>query len=486
MLMDNTALCNFAVQVIERIFRLERLLNLALDRELKIDREVILTFVQHLTVIKEHLFEPLKYIGGFKEEISYRNYRNTLKVISHCIIAIDRLHIHLSYIPGTMPTPETNAFVKALFQPFQEYIPPNQNISVILSNTYMFEEVDLNKYLSNSTNYFYVKQNEIKPTLFLPKMEFENPLQWATLVHEMCHAIPNNKNKLLNDIDYKKICNENEINIEILKRWAEEIFCDLLSLHLLGPAYLASFIDFVTVKGHELLEDISTTHPPTRYRIVLMNRILRKKKITAEFMNPVSGKSNLAEYFYWFFEERCEMQREYFMGFSTSTISKDMNIDFREFYNCIEEVVEEFIPFAKSIQPFNQDKFKHLVSRLEKNIPIGAYSSSKLTSSSDCLKCLKDIDEALISNPDQDNIKKNLYKAFDIVKETYCTIAEIINAGWIYKSEKIYLKAFKVLNKFNIEEQNRFKEKIYRLDSLLRNSIETSYLSQLFSRETNE
>ncbi|MFC1817199.1 hypothetical protein ACFL0M_14980, partial [Thermodesulfobacteriota bacterium] len=152
--MDNFALCYFAVQVIERIFRLENFIHIARDHDLDIEQEVIETFNHHLKIVKEHLLGSLKYIGSPNEDLSYRNYRNILKIISHCILSLDRLHFHLSYIQGRWTKPETHVFVKALFRPFQEYIPTKQNFSVILSDTYMFEEVDLNKYLSNYTNMY--------------------------------------------------------------------------------------------------------------------------------------------------------------------------------------------------------------------------------------------------------------------------------------------------------------------------------------------
>ncbi|MFC1817117.1 hypothetical protein ACFL0M_14545 [Thermodesulfobacteriota bacterium] len=326
-----------------------------------------------------------------------------------------------------------------------------------------------------------------KPTLFLPKIEFENPLQWATLVHEMGHAVPDNISKLLSKEDYDNICSGSKTDQEIFKNWAEEIFCDLLSLHLLGPAYLASFIDFVTVKGHKLLENFSVTHPPPRYRIWLMCCVLRKKGISANFSTSISGENDLSNFFYALFENRCEVRRIYFKDFPLSMNTDKINIDARLFWNRMEEIVEKFVPFNESIPPFDQNKFKHLVSRLEKNIPIGAYSSSNLSDNTITIECLNDIEKIISTEKDeQNNIEAKLKKAFDTIRERPCTIAEIINAGWLYKCEKIYLQTINILNRFDKEQQNIFKDKLYRLDGLLRNSIETSYLTQLFYRPEYE
>jgi hypothetical protein len=84
---------------------------------------------------------------------------------------------------------------------------------------------------------------------------------------------------------------------------------------------------------------------------------------------------------------------------------------------------------------------------------------------------------------DAAKLNKSLAAVRARVREAPCTIAEIVNAGWLYKCEQIYADAAARIQKFDIDNgmDEEFALKLLNLDNLLRNSIETSYLATLFS-----
>jgi hypothetical protein len=69
------------------------------------------------------------------------------------------------------------------------------------------------------------------------------------------------------------------------------------------------------------------------------------------------------------------------------------------------------------------------------------------------------------------------------VVETPCTIAEILNAGWVYKCEEIYARAAENLHMLDNTMESTFQSDVLTLDDLLRNSIETARLHSLFLEE---
>lgn len=481
--MDNILLRYLTVQVIEKAIRLNRLFDIALDYGSDSERDVVDTFKRHLNSIKEDIFFAVTFLGPIERELPHNMYKSLFRIVTTSFHSLDELHLHLSYIQSIAIRPETPVFVRALFEPFSNLMKPKGTFSVVLSDTYMFEEVDLSLYLSEQAG-LTINSGHRTPTLFLPKVESENPLQWGTLVHEMGHGITEPINEIFARIEGDVISGGTSKGKEMLLNWIEEVYCDVVSLHLLGPAYLASFIDFIVIIGSEgFLESFSLSHPPPRYRIWLMYQVLEKKGITANFLNPLYNNfPELGGFFYWLFEERCKAERGLFAHPLEDT--SKLWINMRNFRDRIEEQVEDIVPFEKAIPTFDPRKFKKLYDRLQEGIPIGSYSLVKIESEDDeALEALRWIDKNIQckEGTNREEHKEYLKKALKRVKETPCTVAEIINAGWLFKCERIYLDLIMDLNSLDPDMEQEFGRQLFRLDDLLRNSIETSFLNSLFS-----
>jgi hypothetical protein len=153
-----------------------------------------------------------------------------------------------------------------------------------------------------------------------------------------------------------------------------------------------------------------------------------------------------------------------------------------EFVTRLEEHVEEVVPMKRYVPPFDQAKLKYLSERLGRGIPIGSYSEAQIRFGNlPAEQALVDIkDELAKQEPDNERITAALEVARSRIQETPCTVAEILNSGWLYKSERIYGKALRIMETFSEDDEWEFSENIFSLDAMLRTSIETSYLGSLF------
>src|SRR5262249_20996401 len=141
---------------------------------------------------------------------------------------VDSLHLQLDIVRGRWTPKEIYTFIKGLFRPAATFAKNLDNVSVVLSDAYMFEETDLGEYLEHIVS----KTREgprfkpRTPTLFIPKSEAASPLHWSCLVHEMGHTITKPIDQLLTDLGFATDQNDQR-SVQILRRWTDEILCDL-------------------------------------------------------------------------------------------------------------------------------------------------------------------------------------------------------------------------------------------------------------------
>jgi len=484
--MDNLTLKFLVVQILEKILRMERFLDNAALMGARSDQEVVNTFKSHLNVIKTEFYFTVRHVGAKK--LSENSVPIILRLLATCFHSVDQLHLHLAYVVGQWTSPEARVFVKAVFENFGAGLTKNKDLSVVLSDTYMFEETDLATYLAQRAG-ISNKNNLQTPTLFLPKVEAENPLQWGTLIHEMGHAVAEKVKTIMTPAEVKAIAGDSEVGTHVLFDWLEETYCDLISLHLLGPAYLASFVEFIMVIGSEgFLEKASATHPHPRMRVFTMFSRLEKRSVKCSFScDETKPWGDLASLYYKLFEDRCRLEREHLNPPFQAVETLPINV--AQFRTCLEAHVEEVVPIDKSLKTFDQRKFSKLSQRLEDGIPIGSYSPVQVEKGDkEALESMKLLRKRLQSGKTENRteIETHLNSIRSRVRETPCTIAEIVNAGWLYKCEKIYYEALSKLGSFGPEQEEKFKAQLFSLDALLRNSIETSYLNTLFSSHINK
>lgn len=475
---DNLLLRYYCIQVLERIHRMESLLFAARPYATAADDGLLSTLSDHVGAIRTEFFTILEGLGDPQDELNEYTYTSVLQFAGSCFRGIDEAHLQLRHLRGKWTQPETPVFIKALFGPILGTEKKTMRLGVVPSDEYVFEAADVSNYLSTAS--------AETPTLFLPKLEAGNPLHWGTLVHEMGHALADAVAKVFEDPAVDGYAQDaagfQPKNLEMLRNWSEEFYCDALAIKLLGPAYLASFADFLVLPGTRSdLLSWSSTHPAPRWRVSTMSELLRKSSINqyVAFEAPLAPEwGDLGSFFTALYHGRASRK----LALRRTPVPQ-AELDVRAFDELILPKILA-LPEAYSGTFLDARKLPILSARLRRGVPIG---TSRLCDLGDARAAEREASENLralggavaegaggvhrISGP--------LSKLQEAVREVPSTIPEIINSGWLYKVEHIYFPAMMELNSFSEMQGQMFANKLIELDGLLRISIETASLAQI-------
>lgn len=456
------------VEVLEKIARMQKFLSLEPDMVRRQGTEVVGIFVTALQGIIDNLKPVVERLVG---DIHLDRWESlaTLRRLSDINNSVDELHAQLQLIRGAWLRPETNVFVKSVL----EFIPEDrrpQKVSVILSNDYSFEESDLSSYFEyvlRTTNVRIAIQRET-PTVFLPKIERENPLNWAILVHECGHADYEGINRLFREgqmipdqvDDYTK---------DVLHRWAEEIYCDIFATKVIGPAYLASFSTFALgTAGAGGAEIASETHPADIVRICIIREVLEKNNLKVALMKPWDTFEDIASFFYYVLEERTKLDRKYVR---TAVSWPQLPLILQDFVDAICEQIDELLSLRRQLTPGDFSRIPFLMKRLSDGIPISAYHGPEVAKPT-----------TGNSQEAKDQVE-DFTKLKDTVKEHRTLLWEVVNAGWLHKIVNLYPYAFRLFftpSGPELEEKVvRWSEELEMTDRLLLKSIESSEIQKL-------
>lgn len=459
---------------VEKLVRLDVFLRRAAGSARRQDAEVVKSFVGAAERIRRstrRLFDLFGRLWPIQEI----EFLNAIQTINQCFLALDRLHLQLSLIHVGWPTPETYTFVEETCAPLLRE--EARRISIVLSDVYMFEETELGRYLGSVTLLPSDGSDEdgaSRPALFLPKIEHENPLQWGILIHEIGHSLEFTAEPLLDGHDTSlSEATEGRVTFD---NWAEEVLCDLLALHLLGPAYLVSFISFINLMGPVgNLERATDTHPDPRFRLSIMSGILERFAMNIPLkrcvLNPSGGE--LTHFFLELFELRCAAERRWDVDWRAPP---PFPMDFSDFRDLLEDKAAHLLPEgARTLPRLDADHLEELVKMLKRGIPIGGQARRKSQ--------IKNKVEVAFSDIRPEESRMRVTELLDDLGEDKCTVAEILTAGWLYKTEILYPRHVKCLftahgREFD-EAELQFRDDMVRLDELLRKSIE---VLPLFSR----
>jgi len=119
----------------------------------------------------------------------------------------------------------------------------------------------------------------------ISRIEANNPFHWPILLHEVSHSLL--KPEWFDDnsiaVDFVNFLKKNEIefdinsvleNVDSLREWLTECWCDLFACALMGPAYYysqhSSFL-------HSLQFNQNKTHPPYLFRLKLLEKFLNHR-----------------------------------------------------------------------------------------------------------------------------------------------------------------------------------------------------------------
>jgi len=392
----------------------------------------------------------------------------TARRLSDIFKSIDNLHSQLQFVYGIWVRPEAHVFVKNVL----EFIPPDRHlekVNIILSNEYSFLESDLSSYVEAVLGPVNVQTDFQKsPSVFLPKIERDNPLNWAILVHECGHADFQGNSHLLDQLE-AILPQADAPSKKILQRCAEEIYCDLFATQILEPAYLASFATFaLVVAGGGGSEISSETHPADVVRIAIIQEALEKSNLKVVLAESRLDSNDISSLFYNALEERVKLERQYIRLPLEQPLQQFI---LQEFVDVIYEQVDQTISLSQQLTIKDFARIDGLVKRLSKGILIGSYQNPQLIESA----------KGNFSEGRIDSQKIN--EAKNAVQESRVLLWEIVNAGWLHKIEHIYPRAFTLFFDSDakpLEEKIKsWGKELEEIDRLLLKSIESSEIQRL-------
>jgi hypothetical protein len=462
------------IEILEKITRMQRYLRSEPDALRGQGTEVVNIFLKALDAIIGNLgpiIERLSFRKFQREEVILDEWErlSTVRQLSDIFKSIDTLHLHLHFTYGIWVKPETHVFLDNVLKIIPLTHLNKDKVNVILSNLYSFLETDLSDYVEyvlSPMNVHVQFQNE-SPSVFLPKIERDNPLNWAILVHECGHIEPQGASTLLSQPEIIPPQADPLVK-KILKNWVEEIYSDLLACQIIGPAYLASFATIaILLAGAGGSEKATETHPADIIRISIIKEVLKNKNLIVELITPKLSCNDLSSLFFNLLEERTKLDRKYFPA---SLDQPKVQLKFGEFVDVICEKVNE-VPLNHHLTKKDFSRVECLAKRLSEGIPIGAYHNPQLIQSAKTKFSKGSINSA------------ELDEAKNAIQESRVFLWEIVNAGWIYKVEYFYPNAFSLI--FDISDQPieekmaNWSIEIEGLDRLLLKSIESAEIQRL-------
>jgi len=464
----------FCVEVLEKISRMRRFLLSEPDISSRQGSEVTIVFLRALDGIVDTLQPVISRLSDDKAfALGEWERIASIRRLSDIFRSVDRLHLYLQFIYGTWVRPETFIFIKNVL----EFLPKErrpEKVNVILSNLYTFLETDLSSYIEEILMPSDIKMDlyNASPSIFLPKIERDNPLNWSILVHECGHIDSTDLSSLP---ELERIFPEEPDTAagEILRNWAEEIYCDLFAAKILGPAYLSSFVTYSLVVAAAGGSELATeTHPPDIVRINIIQEVLRKNGLEVRLNFKEFGSDDLATLFFNILEERTKIDGRYF---NQSLQQPFPQLVLGEFVDIICDEVDKIISLSQDLTIKDFSRISSLADRLAKGILIGSYQNPEVI---ECAK--KKYLEGKLDRGQLDDGKM-------AINESRVLLWEIVNAGWVYKVEGLYPKAFELFFTSQDRPLERrvleWGDEIENIDRLLLKSIEASEVHRLIEGE---
>lgn len=456
---------------LEKIIRMEVYLNdvvlQATEDEIKIV-EFYKNIIQKIKTQLENSADSLKtyHDGKIPEEIFTTYIKNCLNVSGKIRIFHDEF---LLYLPTLKTRTETYTFLKNLLQ---EIIEIKTEPAIVLTDIYNYEERNISQSLKEKG----IIEGEIQEQIIigLPKTEKDNPLMWTILVHEIGHALAENKDYLnISNRIVKEGITDKRIDYShqtILINWIKEIISDLLSIRVMGPSYVYSFIFYNLLISD--LDAFSSTHPSPKDRILIMMSTLEKKGFELTCIKDL-------------YDLICQRQKQTKNFISVIDTCPECGIKIDPIPD-IEKIKEEFcqlVDFSVKIlneievREFTPDNIvngKKLAENLNNFIPI---SSSKKMNDTDLKKLYSSFNKET----------NDVYSLLEKFEEKPNSVSEIINAGWLHKINNSYSEFIKYFFDNNDENNNTFDKKyenyknyLIKNDVLLLKSLEIADMHLLF------
>jgi hypothetical protein len=293
--------------------------------------------------------------------------------------------------------------------------------------------------------------------LMLPFADFENPLMWSILIHELSHAFEA-KLGIIEGFAKNFTIHSDEV-IRRSKSWAREFCCDIIAIKLMGPSYLNAFLN-LHFSIHPWQYISSESHPQPHSRINYMSDYLEQSSLHSYsskcYVKIFRELSNL----FSIQEERFQLaikQEDLIQGLEqeiAKIIFPDpMNLEHLSIILNLGEKLKSGLPLISSYRPINKNK-------------------------------ITETKEKFLSNQDQLSGKEaNIYNLLILAEEKPAKPVHILNAAWDFRAEKFW-DAFTTIftnSEFKYEEKFlKMAEYVEDFSSSVIKSLETSKIHETF------
>jgi hypothetical protein len=448
------------LELFEKLYRLRKYTETCgkFDRKNN-NNKIIALFENSITVIGN---EINKLCSEIETDLTDDDKFGYILKISQNSKAIVKIHEELKNLHSSWILPEIKTFTNEIIENSSKL---KNEINIILSDHYSFLESNLGKKFEISLNKVYMRSEEGEGvsdnhSFILPKIEFSNPLNWTIIVHEAGHlqaeiinALRSNPEIMPDEIE--------SINKKIIKNWAEEIYCDIYAISLLGPAYFLSFVSFALLSTTDYgISAHSDIHPSVIIRASIMINYLRDNNLIFE---SSWGGEDYSDLFY-----ECLLEQHSIFKDEPSKTIRGLT----KFNRNLRKLIKDLNLNTFSIGETDAKRIRKLIENLKVGIPIGSVSDN----------------EGININEELRNdglTKEKLLELKNMVSERGCKIWEILNAGWIYKleySSKEGMDIFFGLSNANKNidlKINKYGEIVDFLDERLLSSINTSQIIKI-------
>lgn len=467
------------VDSLEKTIRLEEYLNTdalqASEDEIKIIG-FYKNIINELKTKLEYSVDQLKpYHGGkIDEEVSTTCIKNCLFVSSSFLVVHEDF---LSYLPSLKTRSETYTFLKNLLVQIVEIETADIKPAIVLTDIYNGEERNISQSLKD---HGIIKSGIDEQIIIgLPKIEKDNPLMWTVLVHEIAHDLAESEKKLniLHKINKEGIIDRKIVysHQTILKNWIKEIIADLLSIRLIGPSYLYSFMFFSL-----LLSDSDTfnkTHPSPDYRMSLMISTLEKKGFKLEHIKNLYNILHQMPTNLIVEDNTCtECKRKIKPIPGIKKIKKE----FDQLVDLSIEIIDQIK--IKDFTPDNLVTCEKLAEDLKNFMPISSLrkkDNNQLNETYNFFKAGRFIASF-------DNEKNDVYALLEQFEEKPNLVSDIINAGWFHKVNNSYAEFIRLFfenddkgNNIFSDKYENYKKYLNQNDELLLKSLEIADMHSL-------
>lgn len=212
-------------------------------------------------------------------------------------------HQHLRHMPRSTAPVELNRFARLL----KKYINLKSSVAGSEMLVYLSEHITAEAFYKSPIQEYNEKllndkwlssdfsqdvfESDASHTISLsiPRIDSHNPCSWPTLVHEVAHHVLDTSftNGMSIDLDFRNYVTSSscclteklksffDLHSEVLQHWLTEVWCDLFSALVMGPAFLLSQYSSFLFGNAYARQD--KNYPPPYCRIYLIKNVLNDR-----------------------------------------------------------------------------------------------------------------------------------------------------------------------------------------------------------------